>query len=127
MAGSISRRPDSPMARAERRPAGGQTRRPQTAKATKPAYAFRLFVAGSEPNSMEARQNLARLCETHLKGRHRIEIVDVFKSASDALKHRVVVTPTLMVIEPRPGVTLLGNLSDTRQVLFTLRLNGYAR
>lgn len=90
-------------------------------------YTFRLFVAGSEPNSMAARHNLTQLCETHLKGRHRIDIVDVFKSATAALKHRVLVTPTLIVIEPRLGVTLLGNLSDTRQVLATLRLNGDGR
>jgi circadian clock protein KaiB len=76
---------------------------------------------------MEARQNLAQLCEKHLKGRHRIEIVDVFKSATVALTHRVLVTPTLIVIEPRMGVTLLGNLSDTRQVLAALRLNGDER
>jgi len=90
-------------------------------------YAFRLFVAGTEPNSLAARQNLALLCEKHLKGRHRIEIVDVFKSATAALKHHVLVTPTLMVVEPRLGVTLLGSLSDTKQVLAALRLNGHER
>ena len=48
-------------------------------KPRKRSFAFRLFVAGHEPNSMAARENLARLCETHLKGRYRVEIVDVFK------------------------------------------------
>ena len=91
------------------------------------SFAFRLFVAGHEPNSMAARENLTRLCETHLKGRHRIEIVDVFKRGAVALKHHVVVTPTLMVIEPQPGVTILGNLSDTSRVLTALRLNGHER
>ena len=90
-------------------------------------YAFRLFVAGNEPNSTAARHNLARLCKTHLEGRHRIEVVDVFKSTTAALKHRVLVTPTLMLIAPRPGVTLLGSLSDTRQVLAALRVNGHER
>ena len=90
-------------------------------------FAFRLFVAGHEPNSMAARENLTRLCKTHLEGRHRIAIVDVFKSATAALKHHVLVTPTLMMIEPRPGVTLLGSLSDTRQVLAALRVNGHER
>lgn len=87
-------------------------------------YAFRLFVAGNESNSAEARRNLARLCSTYLEGRHRIEIVDVLKNAAAALKHRVLVTPTLIAIEPGRVVTLLGNLSDTRQVLAALRLNG---
>jgi len=50
----------------------------------------------------------AAVRENTSKGRHRIEIVDVFKSATAALKHHVLVTPTLMVVEPRLGVTLLG-------------------
>jgi circadian clock protein KaiB len=91
------------------------------------SFAFRLFVAGSEPNSMAARENLARLCETHLKGRHRVEIVDVFKRGAVALKHNIVVTPTLMVIKPQLGVRFLGNLSDTSRVLVSLGLNGHKR
>ena len=31
-------------------------------------YVFRLFVAGNESNSLQARRNLARLCEEHVKG-----------------------------------------------------------
>ena len=53
--------------------------------------------------------------------------MDVFESAAAALKHRVLVTPTLIVLKPKPGVTLLGNLSETRQVVATLRLNGNGR
>lgn len=85
-------------------------------------YAFRLFVAGMEVNSALARTNLTRLCEQHLKGRYEIEIVDVLTDAATALQHRVLVTPTLMVIEPPLGITVLGNLNDTRAVLGALRL-----
>lgn len=90
-------------------------------------YAFRLFVAGDESNSTLARRNLARLCEEHLPGRYRIEIVDVLKDTATALKNKVLVTPTLIVIEPHLEIKLLGNLSDTRQVLAALRLIGNER
>jgi len=90
-------------------------------------YVFRLFVAGNESNSTQARRNLARLCEDHLKGRYEIEIVDVLKDAASALKNNVLVTPTLIVIEPHLAVTVLGNLSDTREVLAALRLIGDER
>jgi len=76
---------------------------------------------------MAARRNLTQLCEKYLKGRHRIDIVDVFESVAAALKHRVLVTPTLIVLKPKLGVTLLGNLSETSQVVATLRLNGDVR
>ena len=94
-----------------------------TARTAKGAtYVFRLFVAGHEANSAQARGNLARLCEEHLKGRHKIEIVDVMRDAATAYENGVLVTPTLLLIEPRPRVTLLGSLSDGRQVLAALRL-----
>jgi circadian clock protein KaiB len=85
-------------------------------------YVFRLFVAGHEANSTQARGNLARLCEAHLQGRHRIEIVDVMTDAAAAYRNGVLVTPTLILVEPRPRVTLLGSLDDSRQVLAALRL-----
>ena len=87
-------------------------------------YVFRLFVAGNESNSSQARGNLARLCEGHIKGRFKIDVVDVLKDAAAAHKNNVLVTPTLILIKPLPKVTLLGNLNDTRQVLAALRLAG---
>ena len=90
-------------------------------------YVFRLFVAGNESNSTQARANLARLCEEHLKGRFKIETVDVLKDAARAHKNNVLVTPTLILIKPHPKVTVFGNLSDTRQALAALRLIGDER
>ena len=91
------------------------------------AYVFRLFVAGNESNSTQARINLTRLCEEHLKGHYRIDIVDVLKHAASALKYRVLLTPMLIMTKPLPEVSLLGNLNDTRAVLAMLRLIGDER
>ena len=90
-------------------------------------YLFRLFVAGNESNSSQARRNLSRLCEEHLKGDHKIDVVDVLIDAAGAQKNNVLVTPTLILIKPLPKVTVLGNLNDTGQVLAALRLNGDER
>jgi circadian clock protein KaiB len=91
------------------------------------SFVFRLFVAGNESNSSQARRNLARLCEEHLKGRYKIDVVDVLKDAAAAHKYKVVVTPTLILINPLPMVTVLGNLNDTKQVLAAFRLTGDER
>ena len=90
-------------------------------------YLFRLFVAGNESNSSQARGNLARLCEEHLKGRCKIETVNVLRDAATAYKHHVLLTPTLIMIKPPPKVTVVGNLSDNRQVLAALGLTGNGR
>jgi len=104
-----------------------KTRKRERRRYAKPGgetYVFRLFVAGNESNSSQARENLARLCEKHIKGRYKIDAVDVLKDAVAAHKNNVLVTPTLILIKPLPKVTVLGNLNDTRQVLAALRLAG---
>jgi len=90
-------------------------------------YVFRLFVAGNESNSLQARGNLARLCEEHLKGRCEIETVNVLRDTATAYKHHVLLTPTLILIKPPPKVTVVGNLSDNQQVLAALGLTGNGR
>ena len=97
------------------------------AKSVRETYVFRLFVAGNESNSSQARRNLARLCEERIKGRYKIDVVDVLRDAAAAHKNNVLVTPTLILLKPLPKVTVLGNLNDTRQVLAALRLTGDER
>jgi circadian clock protein KaiB len=108
----------SPMKKAGRRERG------KDAKAGGETYLFRLFVAGNESNSAQARGNLTRLCAMHIKGHHKIDTVDVLKDAASAQENNVLVTPTLILIKPLPKVIILGNLSDTQQVLGALRLIG---
>ncbi len=99
----------------------------KSAKPGSETYLFRLFVAGNESNSSQARGNLAGICEKHIKGSYTIETVNVLEDPSAAYENKVLVTPTLILIKPLPKVTLLGNLNDTRQVLAALRLTGVQR
>ena len=102
-----------------------KARNRRSLKSAKPrveTYLFRLFVAGNESNSSQAKGNLARICEEHIKGRYKVETVDVLKDSTAAHENKVLVTPTLILIKPLPKVTVLGNLNDTKQVLAALRL-----
>lgn len=83
---------------------------------------FRLFVAGDERNSRQARENLTRLCEKHLNRRYEIEIVDVLKDFKSALENNVLLTPALIVLSHLTHVTIFGTLSDTHKVLSALQL-----
>lgn len=89
-------------------------------------YSFRLFMAGNGQNSQKALANLRRLCQEHLDGRCTIETVDVVKDFQAAVRDNILVTPALILVAPRPGVTILGNLSDFPTVLAALRLSGSA-
>ena len=81
-----------------------------------------LFVAGDEPNSRLARTNLQRLfAEGHVDDRE-LMVVDVFEDTSRALAHFILVTPTLLRLEPEPEIRVIGNLSDLDTVRSALGL-----
>jgi len=83
-------------------------------------YRFRLFIAGDEPNSRLAEQNLRALCAAYLPARHHIEIIDVLEDFEAALQAMIMVVPAV-VVEPR-SVTLFGTLTDTAKILAALGL-----
>lgn len=93
-------------------------------KAQRGHHVLRLFIAGNGSNSKQALSNLRRLCQEHLNGRCTIEVVDVLKDYQRAARDNILVTPTLILVAPRPRVTILGNLSDSQKVLAALRLPG---
>lgn len=84
-------------------------------------YRFRLFIAGNEPNSCLAEQNLRALCLAYLPARHHIEIIDVLQDFEAALQAMILVAPAVVVMAPRP-VTLFGTLTDTAKILAALGL-----
>ncbi|MDD4928680.1 MAG: circadian clock KaiB family protein [Gallionella sp.] len=84
-------------------------------------YRFRLFIAGNEPNSLLAEQNLRALCLTYLPGCHHIEIIDVLQDFEAALQAMIMVAPAVMMLAPR-AVTLFGALNDTAKTLAALGL-----
>ncbi len=95
------------------------------AKKQKPArYRFRLFTAGKGQNSQIALANLRNLCREYLGEGAKIETVDVVGDFQAAVRNNILVTPALIMVEPRPAVTILGNLSDLPRVLVALRVTG---
>ncbi len=83
-------------------------------------FRLRLFVAGDEPNSRMARQTLSRVCKERLKGSCEIIQVDVLQDYEAALRHGVVVVPTLIIEEPPPQRVIVGSLSDEARLLAAL-------
>lgn len=86
-------------------------------------YRFRLFVAGDEPNSRLAEQNLRALCRAYLPDRHSIEVINVLQDFEAALLARILVAPAVILMAPR-RVTLLGTMTDEAKVLAALGLHG---
>jgi circadian clock protein KaiB len=83
-------------------------------------WRLRLYVAGQTPKSIAALANLKRLCEEHLAGRYRIEIVDLQKQPQLARRDEIVVIPTLVRQLPPPIRKIIGDLSNQQKVLLGL-------
>jgi circadian clock protein KaiB len=92
---------------------------PKVVKA-KPGLMLRLYVAGHAPNSLSAIANARAICDAHFAAGHQLEIVDMLQHPLRALADGIVVTPTLLRLVPLPVQRVIGNLSDTAQVLLIL-------
>lgn len=87
------------------------------------SFCFRLYVAGDARNSAAAVANLGALCRNHLRDRHEVEVVDVFRHPERALADGIFMTPTLVKLGPTPPLKIVGTLSETREVLDALGLS----
>lgn len=83
-------------------------------------WRLRLYVAGQTPKSIAALANLKRLCEDHLAGRYRIEVIDLVKQPQLARRDDIVVVPTLVRQLPAPIRKIIGDLSNVERVLIGL-------
>jgi circadian clock protein KaiB len=89
-------------------------------------YVLRLYVAGSTPQSSRAITNLKALCETHLRGRYELTVVDLYEHRERAQQDQILVIPTLVRQSPGPVRRILGDLSHTDRVLAALGLAGHS-
>ena len=95
-----------------------KSRRPNR---TKPqVWKLRLYVAGQTPKSIRAFANLKVLCETHLKGRYQIEVIDLLERPQLARGDQIIAIPTLVRKLPEPFRKIIGDLSNTERVLVGL-------
>jgi len=85
-------------------------------------YILRLYVAGQTKKSMAAFANLKKICEEHLGGRYRIEIVDLLENPQLAKGDQILAVPTLVRRLPPPIKKIIGDLSNTERVLVGLDL-----
>ena len=85
-------------------------------------WQLRLYVTDSTPRSLAAFANLKKFCETHLKGRYRITVIDLVKQPKLAKGDQILAIPTVVRRLPKPVRIILGNLSDAERMLVGLDL-----
>jgi circadian clock protein KaiB len=97
-------------------PAGGER------SARRKQWELRLYVADWEPRSAEAWTNLNDLCEQHLPGLYKIEVVDLIKHPARSREDEILALPTVVRRRPQPEKRAIGCLSNPEKVLAALEL-----
>lgn len=88
----------------------------------RPVWELRLYVAGMTPTSIRAFENLKRLCEEHMHGAYKIQVVDLLERPMLAHGDQIIAVPTLVRRLPTPVKKIIGDLSNTERVLVGLDL-----
>jgi circadian clock protein KaiB len=91
-------------------------------KAEAKAYELRLYVAGKTAKSVTALNNLKKYCEEHLKGRYKIEVIDLLEQPQLAEGDQIFAIPTLVRKVPEPIRKIIGDLSNEEKVLVGLNI-----
>ena len=83
---------------------------------------LQLYVSGMSQRSMEAIENIKRLCDMHLKDAFELEIIDLYKTPEAASEQQIIFSPSLVKQFPLPKKTLIGNFSDSEKVIRGLEI-----
>jgi len=87
-------------------------------------YVLRLFTSGTTPRSARALRNICEICETNLKGRYQLEVIDIYQEPGRATESNIIAAPTLIKDQPLPSRRMVGDLSDRPKVLLNLAIAG---
>lgn len=78
---------------------------------------LRLYIAGQTPSPAAAFANLKKLCEEHLPGRYKIEVIDLLEHPQLAAGDQIVAVPRRC--ENAAGTATPGRGSPTPNALWS--------
>ena len=85
-------------------------------------YVLRLYVTGMTPKSINAIENIRKICEENLKGRYELEVIDIYQQPEFAKKEEIIAAPTLIKKLPLPLRKFIGDMSNKEKILVGLDL-----
>ena len=83
-------------------------------------YELRLYVAGTNLNSVRAIENVRELCKSLSPAVCQLEVIDLYQQPGLARRDEVVAAPVLIKQFPLPKRTFIGDLSDAAKVFIGL-------
>lgn len=91
-------------------------------KTTRGFWNLRLYIAGETSRSIAALGNLQKICDEHMRGKYKVDVIDLLKNPQLAAGDQIVAVPTLVRRLPTPLKRIIGDLSNAQQVIVGLDL-----
>jgi circadian clock protein KaiB len=85
-------------------------------------YVLKLYVSGMTTRSLQAIENLKKICDGHLPECYDLEVIDIGQQPDSVTREDIVATPTLIKELPKPIRRIIGDLGDNERVLVALNL-----
>jgi circadian clock protein KaiB len=85
-------------------------------------YLLTLYITGATPKSLRAIRSVKEICEKHLHGHYKLEVVDIYQQPEKAKSQDIVAAPTLIKQLPQPLRKLIGDMANTDRILMGLDL-----
>ena len=89
-------------------------------------HSLKLYVTGRTPGSEILIRELQDALEEEYKGQYTLEVLNVFDCVEEAVKDKVLATPTLLRVFPPPVLRIVGGLTDRERVLVALEIEAVA-
>jgi circadian clock protein KaiB len=88
---------------------------------------LRLYISGKTLNSLLALKNIKKICEEHIQNDYELEIVDLLKDPKLSEEDEILAIPTLVRKNPQPVRKIIGDLSNTEDILQRIGLGSKRR
>ncbi len=85
-------------------------------------YNLKLYITGKTPESEKAIDELKKILEKNLKGKYKLEVIDIEKNPQLAEDEKILATPLVEKKLPPPVKRVIGKLADEEKVLLGLDL-----
>ncbi len=85
---------------------------------------LKLFITGRTNRSQEAVRNLRAIYDEHFSANYDLAVVDVLENPEQAEEERILATPTLIRYSPEGSRRIIGDLSNTEEVMKLLHIEG---
>ena len=97
-------------------------RKARMRKAHPRRWELRVYVMNSAAQSQATLTNLEQLCDKHVAGRYRIEVIDLKLNPQRSRDDQIVAIPTVVRCWPLPERRVIGTLADAERAAAGLEL-----